>query len=37
MTEETLEGLCLFEISKVHEFCKRGWRLMESDFSSVAL
>jgi hypothetical protein len=36
MTEQTLESLCLQEISKVLE-SRKGWRLLESDFSSVAL
>ena len=36
MTEETLESLCLQEIHKVLS-SRRGWRLLESDFSSVAL
>ena len=36
MTEETLEGLCLGEIQKVLS-SRRGWRLMESNFTSVAI
>ena len=36
MTEQTLESLCLQEISKVLE-SRKGWRLLESEFSSVAL
>lgn len=36
MTEHTLEQICLGEISKVLQ-SRKGWRILESDFSSVAI
>lgn len=36
MTEETMDQLCIEEISKVYK-ARSGWRLFESDFSSVAI
>lgn len=36
MTEENLESICLGEISKILED-RKGWQILESDFSSVAM
>jgi hypothetical protein len=36
MTEDSIESICLGEIKRVMESVK-GWKLLETDFSSIAL